>query len=46
MSDEAKLARLDARFPLKRAVITGGASGLGLAAAEWLAKRGWRIALL
>jgi NAD(P)-dependent dehydrogenase (short-subunit alcohol dehydrogenase family) len=46
MSNEAKLARLDARFPLKRAVITGGASGLGLATAEWLARRGWRIALL
>jgi len=40
------LARLDARFPLKRAVITGGASGLGLSTAEWLARRGWRIALL
>lgn len=46
MSDERKLARLDARFPLKRAVITGGASGLGLATAEWLARRGWRIGLL
>jgi NAD(P)-dependent dehydrogenase (short-subunit alcohol dehydrogenase family) len=40
------LAALDARFPNKRAVITGGASGLGLAAAEILAARGWRIALL
>ena len=46
MSNEAKLARLDARFPLKRAIITGGASGLGLATAEWLARRGWRIGLL
>jgi NAD(P)-dependent dehydrogenase (short-subunit alcohol dehydrogenase family) len=46
MSYEAKLARLDARFPLKRGVITGGASGLGYAAAEWLARRGWRLALL
>ena len=46
MKDEAKLARLDARFPLRRAVITGGASGLGYAAAEWLARRGWRLALL
>ena len=46
MGDEAKLARLDARFPRKRAVITGGASGLGLATAEWLAKRGWHLGLL
>ncbi len=40
------LATLDTRFPGKRAVITGGASGLGLAAAEHLAARGWRLALL
>jgi len=40
------LERLDTRFPFKRAVITGGASGLGYATAEWLARRGWRIALL
>ena len=40
------LAALDARFPNRRAVITGGASGLGLAAAELLAARGWKIALL
>lgn len=40
------LARLDARFPARRAVITGGASGLGLAAAEQLAPRGWHLALL
>jgi short-subunit dehydrogenase len=40
------LARLDARFPAKRAAITGGASGLGLAAAELLAARGWNLALL
>lgn len=40
------LAALDARFPNKRAVITGGASGLGLAAAEILAERHWRIALI
>jgi len=37
---------IDHRFPQKRAVITGGASGLGLAAAQLLAARGWRIALL
>lgn len=37
---------LDTRFPRKRAVITGGASGLGLATAEILAARGWRLALL
>jgi NAD(P)-dependent dehydrogenase (short-subunit alcohol dehydrogenase family) len=40
------LPALDRRFPQKRAVITGGASGLGLAAAQLLAARGWRIALL
>lgn len=40
------LTALDTRFPGKRAVITGGASGLGLAAAELLAGRGWRLALL
>jgi len=40
------LAELDARFPGRRAVITGGASGLGLAAAELLAARGWKLALL
>jgi short-subunit dehydrogenase len=40
------LATLDTRFPQKRAVITGGASGLGLATAELLAARGWRLALL
>jgi NAD(P)-dependent dehydrogenase (short-subunit alcohol dehydrogenase family) len=40
------LARLDARFPARRALVTGGASGLGLAAAELLAARGWRIALV
>lgn len=46
MGNEAKLARLDARFPLRRALITGGASGLGYATAEWLARRGWRLGLL
>jgi NAD(P)-dependent dehydrogenase (short-subunit alcohol dehydrogenase family) len=40
------LATLDRRFPQKRAVITGGASGLGLASAELLAARGWRLGLL
>jgi short-subunit dehydrogenase len=40
------LAALDARFPNKHAVITGGASGLGLATAELLAARGWNICLL
>jgi NAD(P)-dependent dehydrogenase (short-subunit alcohol dehydrogenase family) len=46
MNADSRLARLDARFPLKRALITGGASGLGYATAEWLARSGWRIALL
>lgn len=40
------LERLDARYPAKRAVITGAASGLGLAAAELWAARGWRLGLL
>ena len=40
------LRALESRFPKKRAVITGGASGLGLATAELLAARGWKIALL
>jgi NAD(P)-dependent dehydrogenase (short-subunit alcohol dehydrogenase family) len=40
------LAALDSRFPNRRAVVTGGASGLGLAAAETLAARGWHLGLL
>lgn len=42
----AELQRLERRFPGKRALVTGGASGLGLATAEWLARRGWRIGLI
>ena len=45
-ADPISLETLDARFPQKRAVITGGASGLGLATAGLLAARGWRLALL
>jgi NAD(P)-dependent dehydrogenase (short-subunit alcohol dehydrogenase family) len=37
---------LDAKYPAKRAIITGGASGLGLATAELLSARGWRLGLL
>lgn len=37
---------LAARFPRRRAVITGGGSGLGLAAARLLAADGWKLALL
>jgi NADP-dependent 3-hydroxy acid dehydrogenase YdfG len=40
------LSALDSRFPNKRAVITGGASGLGLATAQLLAARGWSLGLL
>ncbi|MGB5132320.1 MAG: SDR family NAD(P)-dependent oxidoreductase [Steroidobacteraceae bacterium] len=40
------LATLDAKYPARRALITGGASGLGLATAELLAARGWRLGLL
>ncbi len=40
------LDRLDSQYPAKRALITGGASGLGLATAELLAARGWRLGLL
>lgn len=40
------LSALDSRFPNKRAIITGGASGLGLATAQLLAVRGWSLGLL
>jgi len=40
------LATLDAKYAAKRALITGGASGLGLATAKLLAARGWRLGLL
>jgi NAD(P)-dependent dehydrogenase (short-subunit alcohol dehydrogenase family) len=40
------LAALDSRFPNRRALVSGGASGLGLAAAELLAARGWHLAIL
>ncbi|MFZ2508301.1 MAG: SDR family NAD(P)-dependent oxidoreductase [Steroidobacteraceae bacterium] len=40
------LDRLDSRYPSKRALITGAASGLGLATAGLLAARGWRLGLL
>ena len=36
---------LSQRFPHKRAFITGGASGLGLACAESLAREGWKLIL-
>lgn len=36
---------LTARYPRRRAFITGAASGLGLALAEELARDGWRIGL-
>ena len=40
------LDRLDSTYPAKRALITGGASGLGLATAELFEARGWRLGLL
>jgi NAD(P)-dependent dehydrogenase (short-subunit alcohol dehydrogenase family) len=36
---------LSQRFPGRRALITGAASGLGLACAEVLAREGWRLVL-
>ena len=46
MNHDRLLARLDARFPSRRALVTGGASGLGLAVAETLAVRGWNLGLM
>src|SRR5690348_1191525 len=37
---------LAARYPARRAFITGGASGLGLAMAHRLAGDGWRVGVL
>lgn len=39
------LGRLNQRFPRRRAFITGGASGLGLALARALSANGWTIGL-
>ena len=46
MPHDKSLARLDARFPSRRALVTGGASGLDLAVAGTLAVRGWHLGLL
>ncbi len=46
MNNQTAFGRLDRRFTGRRAVITGGASGLGEAMAVLLAGRGWRIGLL
>ena len=43
--DPRKLGRLHARYPGRRAVITGAASGLGRALASELARHGWTLLL-
>jgi len=40
-----RFAKLAARFPRKRAFITGGSSGLGLELTRALAKDGWRLGM-
>ena len=40
-----RFARLNARFPHKRAFITGAGSGLGLELAKALAGDGWTLGL-
>jgi NAD(P)-dependent dehydrogenase (short-subunit alcohol dehydrogenase family) len=44
MREAAELMSM--RFPARRAVITGGASGFGLAVARLLAVRGWHLLLV
>lgn len=41
----AAASNLSQRYPRKRALITGAASGLGLACAEILAREGWQLFL-
>ncbi|MCF8256219.1 MAG: SDR family NAD(P)-dependent oxidoreductase [Flavobacteriales bacterium] len=43
--EQTPAARLSASYPLKRAFITGAASGLGLALCEELAREGWVIGM-
>jgi NAD(P)-dependent dehydrogenase (short-subunit alcohol dehydrogenase family) len=46
MTQPSPATLLARRFPAKRAVVTGGASGLGLALARLFARDGWSVGLL
>ena len=46
MANTSPATLLSRRFPSKRAFITGGASGLGLAMAQLLARDGWTLGVL
>jgi len=46
MDDVKAVAKLTSRFPAKRALITGAASGLGRGLALEFARAGWRLGIL